>query len=131
MFKKSLVALTLLSSVIGSTSALASNSEYGLISEIRYNSPDDLNGASMVVYLEPDPQGFSNSSEYESCYSDGVEGWYINLNSNPIVVETMIQRLREAERERTVVRLFGDDAACNTGTNQINDTIMEAYFYRE
>lgn len=129
MFKKSIGATILALSALLSSAAIASNSQYGVISEIRYNTPTDVNNASIILVLENDNTGFYNSNEYLGCYSNGVENWYVNLASHPIVVEKLIARLELAKANGTVVRLFGADDACSTGTP--NDIIHEAYFYNE
>ena len=127
MFKNLLVASVL---ALTSVSALAGNSQYGVVSEIHYNTPTTEFGASILVVLKADQTGFSNSSEFMGCYPDGVQNWYVNLEGNSIVVNHLIERIKKAEMDETVVRFFGDDAACNSGDNQFNDTIQEAYFYK-
>jgi len=131
MFKKTIVSATLALSTLLSVSAIAGNSQYGVISEIRYNTPTNLAHASIIIVLENDQSGFHNGSEYMSCYGNGVDNWYVNLDSHAIVVDKLIARLEKAKERKTVVRLFGDDSACNSGNAGFNDTIYEAYFYDE
>ena len=131
MFKKTIISTVLSLSTLLSVSALAGNSQYGVISEIRYNTPTEAENASIVIVLENDTSGFHQYSEYMGCYGEGVENWYVNLNSHSLVVEKLITRLEKAEQEKTIVRLFGDDGACDTGSVGSNDTIHEAYFYKE
>tara|TARA_B100000809_G_scaffold230727_1_gene245357 strand:- start:1510 stop:1911 length:402 start_codon:yes stop_codon:yes gene_type:complete len=130
MFKKSILSTSLIIASLLSATAFASNSQSGVISEIRYNTPTDKINASIVVVLEDDQSGYHNTNSSMSCYADGVEGWYINLLSNPLVTERTIERLEQAERDGTPVRFFGDSKACDSGKAQFNDTIFETYFYK-
>lgn len=129
MLKKKIISTVIALSTMISASAFAANSQYGVISEIRYNTPSDANNASLIVALEDDAIGFYNSNEFMSCYGSGVQNWYVNLDSHPIAVETLIARLELARVNGTVVRLIGAEDACATGT--VNDKIDEAYFYDE
>lgn len=130
MFKKSILSTSLIIASLLSATAFASNSQSGVISEIRYNTPTDKVNASIVVVLEDDQVGYYNTNSTMSCYANGVEGWYINLSSEPLVNERVIERLERAEREGTPVRFFGDENACESGGSQFNDTIFETYFYK-
>jgi hypothetical protein len=133
MFKKITALSLMVFALFASVSAQAGN-EYGVVAEIRYNSPTEVegvvSGASIVVMLEADPDNYAQYSEVDSCFADGVQGWYINLDANPVINERILNRLEKAEADRTVVRLFNDAAICDSGDPQFNATIVEAYFYR-
>ena len=132
MFKKFSTLCLIATTMLFALTVQAGN-EYGLVKEIRYNTPIEVDGipsgASMVVTLEVDPDNYNQYSEVDSCFIDGVQ-WYVNLDGNPMVVDKLVARLEKAEQDRTVVRLFGKDGACDSGEPQYTDTIVEGYFYR-
>lgn len=79
------------------THADETNMEYGAIKSITYNTASGP-GSSILIELEADVLGFSTASQFTSYYPDGVQTWYMNLSSEPLVVEATYERLRETEK---------------------------------
>tara|TARA_B100000749_G_scaffold279467_1_gene272288 strand:+ start:637 stop:1038 length:402 start_codon:yes stop_codon:yes gene_type:complete len=124
--RKILGSILAVSLAVGVASAHAddTNMEYGVIKSITYNTPSGP-GSSILIELKADPQGFSGNSQFASCYPDGVQTWYMNLSSEPLVVEATYNRLREAEKSGELVKFYGEPSACAEGGTKSLDTIWE------